>query len=154
MIMRVHVKIHFTSFSCTSSTSTRARNFAEVPKCKPPTSNNTLQLLKIFTNTKRSYFLKILIHSFCSCEKYISHKTNLPTPPQSTICTFYLVIQKATMCELLVFNKYLFYGSHRELVGRLDVSKYVRWSTNCVTAIYCWLLDIDYKSLQNKDSVS
>jgi len=39
------------------------------------------------------------------------------------------------MCELLVFTKYIFQGRHSEIVGPLNVCKYVRWSTNCVTAI-------------------
>ena len=92
MIMNVHVKIYFTSFSCTSSTSTCAGNFAEVSKCKPPTSNNTLQLLKILTNTKKELLSQNINTLFLFCEKYISHKTHLSTSPQSTICTFYLVI--------------------------------------------------------------
>jgi hypothetical protein len=40
-----------------------------VSKCQPPTSNNALQMLKIFNDTQRSSCLKILIASFNLAKK-------------------------------------------------------------------------------------
>jgi len=72
---------------------------------------------------------------------HFTHNLSFSVPTNNNLHRLYMAIKEDTRRDLLVCTKYLFQGRHWELVGPLNVCKYVRWSTNCITAITgCWIL--------------